>query len=305
MTLASSPAGVGLLLDGVPVSTPFTFNGVAGVDRQIEAPATETIGGVTYTFVGWSDGGSMVHDISTPAIDTTYTAMYQSNQVDMVPVVSIDNPVADGSATSPLNIEGVAVDDIGINRVQVSILKLGTNQYWDGTAFVDGWRWVTATLDDRGATSTAWTVPISVSTDTDVRIVAQARDIISFQRSVKTRIQSTTILANGNSTPPAAIAIDSPVNGSTIPNPVTIDGTVVTANLGRVELAIRKEDSIEWWNGSAWQSAWTRVLPTTDLATGTWSYNLNLPTPEDVILVGRARLTTGVLVKTSPVTVFR
>lgn len=135
--------------------------------------------------------------------------------------------------------------------------------------------------------------------------MAQARDIISFQRSVKTRIQSTTILANGNSTPPAVIAIDSPVNGSTIPNPVTIDGTVVTANLGKVELAIRKEDSIEWWNGSAWQSAWTRVLPTTDLATGTWSYNLNLPTPEDVILVGRARLTTGVLVKTSPVTVFR
>jgi archaellum component FlaF (FlaF/FlaG flagellin family) len=46
--------------------------------RTIEAPLTQTIGGVTYNFVGWSDGGAAKHSIDTPSANTTYTANYQT-----------------------------------------------------------------------------------------------------------------------------------------------------------------------------------------------------------------------------------
>ena len=33
-------------------------------------------GGTTYTFASWSDGGARVHTITTPAVDTSYTATF-------------------------------------------------------------------------------------------------------------------------------------------------------------------------------------------------------------------------------------
>jgi regulation of enolase protein 1 (concanavalin A-like superfamily) len=37
------------------------------------------VNGVTYTFASWSDGGPATHTISTPDVDTTYTATYTSS----------------------------------------------------------------------------------------------------------------------------------------------------------------------------------------------------------------------------------
>jgi hypothetical protein len=53
-----------------------TFNGVVGIERQIGASATQTINGRDYVFDHWSDGGDLVHQISTPTADATYTAFY-------------------------------------------------------------------------------------------------------------------------------------------------------------------------------------------------------------------------------------
>jgi glucose/arabinose dehydrogenase len=78
LTLATSPAGLGLTLDGQPVTTPFSFDGVVGIVRNIGAPATQTSGGTSYAFVSWSDGGAASHNVSTPAANTTYTATYRA-----------------------------------------------------------------------------------------------------------------------------------------------------------------------------------------------------------------------------------
>jgi glucose/arabinose dehydrogenase len=77
LTLATSPAGLQVGLDGQPTSTPFTFPSVVGIVRALSAPATQTSGGTTYEFVSWSDGGAASHNISTPATNTTYTATYR------------------------------------------------------------------------------------------------------------------------------------------------------------------------------------------------------------------------------------
>ncbi len=53
-----------------------TFNGVQGIARELNAPATQDLNGRTYVFDHWSDGGDIAHEISTPGKRYTYTAVY-------------------------------------------------------------------------------------------------------------------------------------------------------------------------------------------------------------------------------------
>src|SRR5439155_18636435 len=76
LTLATEPPGLQLTLGGQPVSAPDSVLSVVGITRTLGAPVTQTLAGLTYEFVGWSDGGAATHDIATPASDTTYTARY-------------------------------------------------------------------------------------------------------------------------------------------------------------------------------------------------------------------------------------
>ena len=81
VSLATSPAGLGLAVDGVPVSTPRTFTGVEGFRRELSAPNSAVAqDGTPLQFAGWSDGKSIRHLITTPEDDTTYTATYQPSQ---------------------------------------------------------------------------------------------------------------------------------------------------------------------------------------------------------------------------------
>ncbi|QOV89161.1 PQQ-dependent sugar dehydrogenase [Humisphaera borealis] len=69
-------SGFALTLDGSPITSGKVFTGVAGIARSLGAPAAQLIGGIRYDFVGWSDGGAASHGISTPDVNTTYTARY-------------------------------------------------------------------------------------------------------------------------------------------------------------------------------------------------------------------------------------
>jgi hypothetical protein len=77
ITLATAPAGLSVTLDAQPVNAPTSVEGVVGVQRSIGAPLTQSVGGNTYEFVSWSDGGAATHAISTPAAAATYTATYR------------------------------------------------------------------------------------------------------------------------------------------------------------------------------------------------------------------------------------
>jgi hypothetical protein len=72
LTLASTPSGKQLTRDGIPVTAPFTFTGVVGIQRTIGAVSPQQ----TWQFVSWSDGGAQIHVISTPAAATSYRARY-------------------------------------------------------------------------------------------------------------------------------------------------------------------------------------------------------------------------------------
>jgi hypothetical protein len=77
LTLAASPAGLEVRLDGQPMVTPFSFDSVVGMTRNFGVVSPQTFSGATWEFVSWSDGGAAGHDITTPASDTTYTATFQ------------------------------------------------------------------------------------------------------------------------------------------------------------------------------------------------------------------------------------
>lgn len=75
--VATSPPGLGIKVDAIPVSTPRTFTGVEGFLRELEAPSSAVAqDGTPLQFAGWSDGKRIKHVITTPVDDTTYTARY-------------------------------------------------------------------------------------------------------------------------------------------------------------------------------------------------------------------------------------
>ena len=78
LTMATSPAGLQVKLDGTTITTPASFQAVAGIVRAIEAPSPQASSGGSQEFVSWSDGGAAAHNISTPAANTTYTATFRT-----------------------------------------------------------------------------------------------------------------------------------------------------------------------------------------------------------------------------------
>jgi hypothetical protein len=77
MTFNTQPLGLKVSIDDTAARlAPFTLDGVVGILRQIAAPSPQTLNGKTYVFTNWSDGGARSHEISTPSVNTTYTARF-------------------------------------------------------------------------------------------------------------------------------------------------------------------------------------------------------------------------------------
>ncbi len=81
ITLATSPSGLQVTLDGQPQLAPVSVLGVVGMIRTIGAPSPQTQKGrPVLAFTSWSDGGAQSHNIVTPATNTTYTARFQKQK---------------------------------------------------------------------------------------------------------------------------------------------------------------------------------------------------------------------------------
>lgn len=78
LKLGTSPSGLKLLLDDQPITTPYETLGVIGFERKISATDPQTLGGTSYEFSSWSDGGSKTHTFFTPPGTTTYIASYHA-----------------------------------------------------------------------------------------------------------------------------------------------------------------------------------------------------------------------------------
>jgi glucose/arabinose dehydrogenase len=77
LTFSTIPSGLSLDLDGIRRLAPFVVDAVKGFQYTINAPA-QTVNGVPYTFVSWSDGGGPTHQIVVPTFDASWTATFST-----------------------------------------------------------------------------------------------------------------------------------------------------------------------------------------------------------------------------------
>jgi glucose/arabinose dehydrogenase len=131
LNLATNPAGLPLTIDAQPTTAPAAIGSVVGMQRAIGAPAQQTVGGTTWQFVSWSDGGARNHTVTTPASPTTYTATFVAVPSANVALASLGGVA---SASSAFN-AGFA--PAGANDGETAGADWGENGGWnDGTAGV-------------------------------------------------------------------------------------------------------------------------------------------------------------------------
>jgi uncharacterized repeat protein (TIGR01451 family) len=79
LSFATVPSGLDVSVGGTTSSTPFSRTVIQGSRNTITAPLQPTLGGTTYNWQSWSDGGTRSHDVF-PNASGTYTATYVATQ---------------------------------------------------------------------------------------------------------------------------------------------------------------------------------------------------------------------------------
>ncbi len=73
---ATSPAGLQILLDDQPVTTPYGEKQVVGFQRKVSTPISQVNGTKAYALDSWSDGGASAHMVTIPAHDISLTGTF-------------------------------------------------------------------------------------------------------------------------------------------------------------------------------------------------------------------------------------
>ncbi|MGK2849294.1 MAG: PQQ-dependent sugar dehydrogenase, partial [Candidatus Limnocylindrales bacterium] len=73
-TFLTEPPGLALTLGDAVVVSPASVTTILGSRLSVTANAPQTLGGVTYVFSSWSDGGVASHEVVPPVGGATYTA---------------------------------------------------------------------------------------------------------------------------------------------------------------------------------------------------------------------------------------
>ncbi|HEX7744930.1 MAG TPA: PQQ-dependent sugar dehydrogenase, partial [Micromonosporaceae bacterium] len=84
LTFASNPSGLQLTVGSSSAVAPLTRTVIQGSTNSVSAPSPQSLGGQTYTFSSWSDGGAQTHIITAPTAATTYTATYNASTATCV-----------------------------------------------------------------------------------------------------------------------------------------------------------------------------------------------------------------------------
>lgn len=77
LNFATNPVGLDIKLDGIPAKAPITTQAVVGFKRFIDVDSPQPLNNKSYQFTSWSDSGTKQHQITTPSVNTTYTANFQ------------------------------------------------------------------------------------------------------------------------------------------------------------------------------------------------------------------------------------
>ncbi|MBI1746041.1 MAG: M12 family metallopeptidase [Acidobacteria bacterium] len=112
VTIASNPPGLQVMVDGVAITTPQTFDFVLNSTHELGVPnGSQPLAGITYTYGRWNDDVAANHTITIspgnglPASPVTSPAVtvYTAHFIELVPFTQTVTPQGSGSITaSPL-----------------------------------------------------------------------------------------------------------------------------------------------------------------------------------------------------------
>ena len=90
MDLATVPAGLGINVDGLPISTPSVYDTVIDFNHTVSVPQSICSNGTQFDFQSWSDGGARTHLYIVPEGDSALTVTYQSaGSCSLVPAAGL------------------------------------------------------------------------------------------------------------------------------------------------------------------------------------------------------------------------
>jgi hypothetical protein len=120
ITIATTPAGLGISVDGISYTAPQTFNWQPGSTHAI-ATTTPQNGapGTRHQFTNWSDTGVLSHQITVPASPATYTAGF-STEYQLTTAVSPAGSGAVSPVTGGWYLAGVAVTLVAVPNLDYS-----------------------------------------------------------------------------------------------------------------------------------------------------------------------------------------
>jgi glucose/arabinose dehydrogenase len=133
-----------VMLDGSPQTAPYVFLGVPRTRRTIGVQTPQTVNGLVYDFVSWSDNGALVHDIITPSTPTGYIANFALRGSSNASITADPNPFIAGSSgrgqtTLTWTTTGITRAEVHINAPNGSMFA-GTGP---GTFSATTGQWVT------------------------------------------------------------------------------------------------------------------------------------------------------------------
>ncbi len=133
ITVSSNPPGATVSIDGLPQSTPNSFVGVVGIERDLEASETIGVNGQLIPFSRWSDGSTeRVRTIITPLQDAIYETIYEGEPVGRFdPFVSIGSgagriaeartiDAATGAESQRFDLSSLGLTDVRVARGDVT-----------------------------------------------------------------------------------------------------------------------------------------------------------------------------------------
>lgn len=177
VTIATAPAGLQILVDGVAYTSPQVFQWSAGSVHTIGTTSPQGNSQTRYVFATWSDGGAISHSVTAPATATTITANF-TTQYALGVVIA---PISSGSVTaSPASPDGFYSAG---TTVQLTAQPLVTYSFagWTGdltgitnpgSVVMNGTRSITANFSRSGTCGyTLSQNETSVSASGDVRTV--------------------------------------------------------------------------------------------------------------------------------------
>ena len=175
VTITTVPAGLQIIVDGVTLTAPQSFNWTPGsTNHTVNVASPQTVGGTRGTFSSWSDGGAQSHAVTVPGsglvtFTATFTAEYlltltatPANGGTVAPNPA--SPTNDGFYPSGTPVQVTATPNTGFTFGNFSGDLTGTTN--PGTVTMSAPRSVTANFG-APVSYTVTTVPAGLSIQVD------------------------------------------------------------------------------------------------------------------------------------------